>query len=87
MAAVSMTTREYPLRDYMTEVCEGNDVRRGKSLPFGAHEVAGGINSSIFTRYASAVRLELFGSPADAISIRAIDRNPARNRTGDVWHI
>jgi len=56
-------------------------------LPLGAHESAGGVNFAFFSRHASRVRLELFDHPADAIPAKAIDLDPAHNRTGDVWHV
>ena len=37
--------------------------------------------------HASRVRLELFDHPEDATAARVIDLDPARNRTGDVWHV
>ena len=37
--------------------------------------------------HASRVRLELFDHPDDATATRVIDLDPARNRTGDVWHV
>jgi len=36
---------------------------------------------------ASRVRLELFDQPTDAKPAKVIDLDPARNRTGDVWHV
>ena len=43
--------------------------------------------SPFFSRHASRVRLELFDHPEDATAARVIDLDPARNRTGDVWHV
>jgi isoamylase len=82
-----MNTPERPLHDYVAEVCEHTEVRRGVPLPFGAHEYGGGVNFALFSRQASRVRLELFDLPADATSARVIDLDPACNRTGDVWHV
>jgi len=56
-------------------------------LPLGTHESREGVNFALFSRHASRVRLELFDQPADAIPARVIDFDPARNRTGDVWHV
>jgi len=56
-------------------------------LPLGTSESAGGVNFALFSRHASGVRLELFGQAADAKPSRVIDFDPARNRTGDVWHV
>ena len=78
---------ERPLHDYVVEVAERTEVRRGVSLPLGTHEDGRGVNFSFFSRHASRVRLELFDLPEDATPARAIDLDPARNRTGDVWHV
>ena len=53
----------------------------------GTHEYAGGVNFSLFSRHASRVRLELFDQSADSTPARVLDFDPARNRTGDVWHL
>jgi isoamylase len=82
-----MNTPERPLHDYVLEVCEHTEVRRGIPLPLGTREYGGGVNFAFFSRHASHVRLELFDQPADAIPARVIDFDPVRNRTGDVWHV
>ena len=56
-------------------------------MPLGTHEYEGGVNFALFSRHATRVRLELFDQPADAKPSRVIDFDPARNRTGDVWHV
>ena len=56
-------------------------------MPLGAHESGSGVNFAIFTRNATRVRLEFFHRPEDAAPALAIDLDPARNRTGDIWHI
>ena len=56
-------------------------------MPLGVHESEGGVNFALFSRHASRVRLELFDQPTDATPVRIIDLDPARNRTGDVWHV
>ena len=71
MAAViqfnmSMKTPERPLHDYVAEVSEHSEVRRGVPLPLGTHESEGRINFILFSRHASRVRLELFDQPVDA---------------------
>ncbi len=82
-----MNTPVRPLEDYVAEVSEHTAVRRGVPLPLGTSESRGGVNFSLFSRHASRVRLELFDQPADAAPSRVIDLDPARNRTGDVWHV
>ena len=56
-------------------------------MPLGVHESEGGVNFALFSRHASRVRLELFDQPTDATPVKIIDLDPARNRTGDVWHV
>jgi len=85
--ATSLETPERPLTDYVAEVSEHTDVRRGVPLPLGTHESEGGVNFAFFSRHASRVRLELFDHPADATPAKVIDFDPVRNRTGDVWHV
>jgi glycogen operon protein len=78
---------ERALSDYAAEVCERADVRRGVPLPLGAHQRGSGVNFAVFSRHATRVRLELFDRAGDKTAGRAIDLDPARNRTGDVWHV
>ena len=62
-------------------------VGPGTPLPLGTQESDGGINFSIFSRYASRVRLELFDQAGDEEPTRLVDLNSKQNRTGDVWHV
>ena len=82
-----MNTSERPLHEYVAEVSELTAVRIGVPLPMGTHVYGGGVNFAFFSRHASRVRLELFDRPADAKPARVIDLDPARNRTGDIWHV
>jgi isoamylase len=82
-----MNTPGRPLHEYVAEVSEHTDVRSGVPLPFGTFESGEGVNFSLFSRHASRVRLELFDRAVDAAPARIIDLDPARNRTGDVWHV
>ena len=82
---MEMPQRE--LHDYISQISERSDVRPGSPLPLGTQEWGRGVNFSIFSRYASRVRLELFDHPEDAAPARVIDLDSARNRTGDVWHV
>ena len=86
-AAISHTTSERPLHEYVAAVSERTDVRVGVPLPLGAYARGAGVNFAFFSRHASRVRLELFDHSDDATAARVIDLNPARNRTGDVWHV
>ena len=82
-----MKTPERPMQTDMVEVSERADVRRGVPLPLGPHESGEGVNFTFFSRHAGRVRLELFDHPEDAAPARVIDLDPARNRTGDMWHV
>src|SRR5208283_5539002 len=86
-ATTDLTTFERPLHDYVAEVSEQTDVRVGVPLPLGTYACDEGVNFAFFSRNASRVRLELFDHPEDATAARVIDLDPARNRTGDVWHV
>ena len=87
VATQDLTMSERPLHNYVAEVSEQTGVRVGVPLPMGTHARGEGVNFSFFSRHASRVRLELFDHPEDAIAARVIDLDPARNRTGDVWHV
>lgn len=82
-----MHSAERPLHDYVRAVSEHTEVRRGVPLPLGTHESANGVNFALFSRHASRVCLALFDQPRDATPSRVIELDPARNRTGDVWHV
>ncbi len=82
-----MSQPERPLHDCVAEASEHTDVRKGFPLPLGTHESGAGVNFALFSRHASRIRLELFDLPTDATPTRVIDLDPARNRTGDVWHV
>jgi glycogen operon protein len=86
-ATINPITSERPLHDYVTEVSERSDVRVGAPLPLGTYARGEGVNFAFFSRHATRVRLELFDHPEDATAARVIDLDPARNRTGDIWHV
>jgi isoamylase len=71
----------------ISEISERGSVSVGDPLPLGALERDGGVNFAIFSRAATGVRLELFDRAEDGAPARAIDLDPSRNRTGDVWHV
>jgi isoamylase len=85
--ATMIKASPHELHEYISEMSEHADVRVGSPLPLGTQETGGGVNFAIFSRHASGVRLELFDHPENAKAVRAIDLDPARNRTGDVWHV
>jgi isoamylase len=47
----------------------------------------GGVNFSIYSHHATAVRLELYDLPGDGTARRTLPFDPEVNRTGDVWHM
>ena len=59
----------------------------GSALPLGTSQQENGGNFAFFSRHATRVRLEFFDHPNDHFPSRQIDLDPARNRTGDVWHV
>ncbi len=61
-----MKPSERTLHDYVAEVSERTEVRKGVPLPMGTYEYVGGVNFAFFSRHASRVRLELFDYPTDA---------------------
>jgi isoamylase len=71
----------------LSETLETGDVRSGFPLPWGARQVADGVNFSIFSRYATQLCLELYARASDATPSRTIHLTPPRHRTGDVWHV
>ena len=65
--ATLMKTSERNLHDGISAISARSDVQAGSPLPLGTQETGGGVNFSIFSRYASRVRLELFDHPEDAV--------------------
>ncbi|MCD6291502.1 MAG: glycogen debranching protein GlgX [Anaerolineae bacterium] len=78
---------ERRLSDYLQDTSETGDVRVGIPLPLGAHRLGDGANFAIFSRHATRVYLEFFDRPEDSTPARTIGLDPARHRTGDVWHV
>src|SRR5579863_9283873 len=77
-----------PLANGFMAPSEAGDVQAGNPLPIGgAHEYGDGVNFVLFSRHATGVRLELYQNADDSSPARIIDLDPARHRTGDVWHV
>jgi len=76
-----------PFAECLAEYSEKSDIRRGMPAPLGAHALEGGVNFALFSRYAQRVRLELYREADELEPMRALDLDPARHRTGDIWHI
>ena len=66
---------------------EQGEVRSGSPLPWGAHQLGDGVNFALFSRHATAVRLEFYRNPDDSAAFRTIDLDPVHHRTGDAWHV
>ena len=71
----------------LASASERGEVRSGSPLPFGTHQRGDGVNFALFSRNATRVDLELYRSPNDSSAYKIIHLDPARNRTGDVWHV
>jgi len=76
-----------PLRDYLADVSDCRSVRVGSPIPLGTSRRENGGNFAFVSRHATGVRLEFFDHPHDRAPVRAVDLDPLRNRTGDVWHV
>jgi len=95
-SVTKLTTTELPTAELMTAQNPANgftapseegEVRAGNPQPWGAHQDGDGVNFVVFSRYATRVRLELYRNPDDCSPTKIIDLDPARHRTGDVWHV
>lgn len=73
--------------DRLLALCEVQSARSGVPLPLGAQVRGNGVNFAIFSRHATGVRLDLFDQPGQLEPARTYILNPARNKTGDIWHI
>src|SRR5271166_3041229 len=79
---------EQNLANGLAAPSEAGDVQAGNPLPIGgAHQQGSGVNFVLFSRHASAVRLEFYRNSDDSSPSRIIDFDPVRHRTGDVWHV
>jgi isoamylase len=78
---------ERTLTEYVAAVRDSADVQRGYPLPLGARAYLEGVNFTLFSRYATRVRLELFADCTDPRPARIIELDPDHNRTGDIWHV
>jgi glycogen operon protein len=59
----------------------------GRSAPLGATTSSRGVNFSVFSRHATGVELLFFDRSDDARPARAIQIDPATNRTYHYWHV
>jgi isoamylase len=61
-------------------------VSEGRPLPLGVHDCCDGFNFALFSRHATRVELLLFDDEQSATPFATVELDPARHRTGDVWH-
>ncbi len=59
----------------------------GRPLPLGVHDCFDGFNFALFSRHSIGVTLLLFDDAQSAHPCASFELNPARHRTGDIWHI
>src|SRR3569623_1255226 len=62
-------------------------VHVGTPLPLGAQSRNGGVNFALFSRHATALELLLYDAPEAPQHCAFLPLDPARRRTGDIWHI
>lgn len=85
MAQLTLKPNEF---DVLDAPLEEGDIQAGNPLPIGgAHQQGDGVNFVLFSRHATRVRLELYQNAYDSCPSKIIDLDPARHRTGDVWHV
>jgi glycogen operon protein len=63
------------------------EVDAGLSHPLGATVAPGGVNFSIFSRWATGVEVLFFDRAEDGKPSRVIHADPAANRTYHYWHV
>jgi len=85
IAEVSVKQNE---SDRLEAPFEQGEIQAGNPLPIGgAHQYGDGVNFVLFSRHATRIRLELYQNAGDSSPSRIIDLDPARHRTGDIWHV
>ena len=84
-ATISVVGRVFS--EYVQEVSEDTELPAGMPLPLGAHQRRDGVNFSLFSRHAARVWLDFFDRPEDKTPSKVISLDPARHRTGDIWHV
>ena len=63
------------------------NVKDGSPIGFGAVQVAGGVNFSIYSKDAEKVCLCLFESENSSEPSHTIELDSIKNKTGDIWHV
>ena len=59
----------------------------GSPSQFGATLYDSGVNFAIFSRNATAVKLDLFENESDDTAFESYNFDVRKNKTGDVWHV
>lgn len=59
----------------------------GSPYPFGASFSPEGVNFALFSRNATAVRLDFFENETDDTAFESYSFDKQKNKTGDVWHV
>jgi len=61
-------------------------ISEGRPLPLGVHDCCDGFNFALFSRHAERIELLLFEDAESPAPFATVEFDPARHRTGDVWH-
>jgi isoamylase len=64
-----------------------DNIGSGKSYPLGATVCPTGVNFSVFSKSAVAIRLLLFDTADDPLPARVIRLDPKKNKTYHYWHV
>lgn len=59
----------------------------GQCFPLGAHVLEGGVNFSLYSKYATGVELVFFNTIEDTRASHSITLDPKINKTYHYWHI
>lgn len=59
----------------------------GQCFPIGSSVIDGGVNFSLFSKFATAVELVFFNHPDDTEPCRTIALDPRVNKTYHYWHV
>jgi len=87
MSVTELPTEQNPAKGLVASPDE-SEIQAGNPLPIGGtHQLGDGVNFVLFSRNATRVHLELYQHPGDSSPTRAIDLDPMRHRTGDIWHV
>jgi isoamylase len=87
MSMTELAAKQNPANGFVASP-EETEIQAGYPLPIGGpHQQGDGVCFVLFSRHATRVRLELYQHPDDFSPARIIDFDPARHRTGDIWHV